>query len=197
MSEQVRKVTLPGAGRKQIILTLVFIVLGIGFISLLWHGLGTDPNKVPSAFLGKRAQDFKATWLQGQEHLPGALPEGFKSADFKGRPMILNFWASWCYSCRSEARDFEAFWQKYKDKGIAVVGIAIQDSPQAALEFAHTYGKTYILGLDAEDGKAAIDYGVTGVPETFFIDRQGILIHKEAGPVTAELLAQYADQLLR
>ncbi len=197
MSDQVEKVVLPGPNRKQIIFIALFIVLGVGFISLLWHGLGTDPNKVPSAFLGKRAQEFKAGWLQGKEHLGEPKPEGFSSEDFKGRPLILNFWASWCYSCRSEARDFEAFWQKYKDRGIAVVGIAIQDTPTAALEFARTYGKTYILGLDSEDGKAAIDYGVTGVPETFFIDRQGILIHKEAGPVSTELLAHYADLLLK
>lgn len=192
------KIVLPGPNVKQIVLTLVFVVLAAGFVALLWHGLGSNPNKIPSAFLGKPAQSFKATWLQGKEHLPTASsPETFQMSDFKGRPMVVNFWASWCYSCRAEARDFEAFWQRYKDKGVAVVGIAIQDTPNAALEFARTYGKTYILGLDAEDGKAAIDYGVTGVPETFFIDRNGILIHKEAGPVSAELLAKFADQLLR
>lgn len=191
------KISMPGPNRKQTAMLVGFFVLACGFVALLWHGLGTNPNKIPSAFLGKPAQTFAASWLQGQEFVEGAKSEGFSMEDFKGRPMILNFWASWCYSCRAEARDFETFWQRYKDRGVAVVGIAIQDSPSAAMEFARTYGKTYILGLDSEDGKAAIDYGVTGVPETFFINREGIVIHKEAGPVSAEILAKYADQLLR
>ncbi len=191
------KPVLPHQNRKHTLVVSVFLVFALGFCVFLWNALGKDPNKIPSAMIDRQTKDFAASWLQGQEHIAQARPEGFRFEDFKGRPLILNFWASWCYSCRAEARDFEAFWQRYKDKGVAVVGIAIQDTPAAALEFAKTYGKTYILGLDTEDGKAAIDYGVTGVPETYFIDRRGVLIHKEAGPVTAELLASYADQLLK
>lgn len=191
------KITLPGPSRKQLISMGVFAVLAGAFIFFLWRGLQVNPSKVPSALINKQAQFFQATWLQGQQFVQQPEEKGFSMSDFKGRPLILNFWASWCYSCRAEARDFEAFWQKYKDRGVAVVGIAIQDTPEAALAFARAYGKTYILGLDAEDGKAAIDYGVTGVPETFFIDRNGVLIHKEAGPVTAELLSQFADRLLQ
>jgi len=193
------KVVIPGANRKHVITTLI-VVLGLaGIIGFFYRGLGHPPNKnIPSAMLNKQAQPFQATWLQGQEFL-GHAPDakGFSLADFKGRPMILNFWASWCYSCREEAVDFEAFWQRYKDKGIVVAGIAIQDSPEAAEAFARKYGKTYILGLDTEDGKAAIDYGVTGVPETFIIDRNGVVIHKEAGPMTAQMLATFADKLLQ
>ncbi len=191
------RISLPGPSRKQLISFSLFAVLAGLFLFFLWKGLGTDHSKIPSALLNKQTQTFQASWLQGKEHLSSPQEAAFSMADFKGRPIILNFWASWCYSCRAESRDFEAFWQKYKDRGVAVVGIAIQDTPESALQFARTYGKTYILGLDSEDGKAAIDYGVTGVPETFFIDRNGVMIHKEAGPVTAELLAKYADQLLK
>ncbi|MBC7661902.1 MAG: redoxin domain-containing protein [Chitinophagaceae bacterium] len=191
------KVVLPGLGKKAKIVVGVFVVAAILFLLVLWRGLGSDPTKVPSAFLGQPALSFEVKWLQGQQHLKTPRPEGFGLADFKGRPVILNFWASWCYSCRAEASDFEAFWQRYKDKGLVVAGIAIQDTPDAALQFAHSFGKTYMLGLDAEDGKSAIDYGVTGVPETFFINKDGIVIHKEAGPVSKELLAQYADELLK
>lgn len=191
------RISLPGPSRKQLISMAVFAVLAGLFLFFLWRGLQTNPSKVPSALLNKEAQTFEASWLQGQEHVAQPQEKGFSMADFKGRPLILNFWASWCYSCRAEARDFEAFWQKYKDRGVAVVGIAIQDTPEAAMQFAKAFGKTYILGLDSEDGKAAIDYGVTGVPETFFIDRNGVLIHKEAGPVTAEILSQFADRLLQ
>ena len=195
--ETEEKVVLPGLSRKQMIGGAVFLIAMIAFLSVLWRGLNSDPNKVPSALIDKEALGFEVKWLQGQEHMKAPRAEGFSLADFKGRPMILNFWASWCYSCQSEASDFEAFWQRYKDKGIVVAGIAIQDTPEAALGFAKKYGKTYILGLDAEDGKAAIDYGVTGVPETFFIDKEGRVVHKEAGPVSTELLAKYAEILLK
>ncbi len=191
------KVVLPGPGKKAIIIGGVFVVVSMLFLSILWRGLNSDPNKIPSALLDKEALGFQVKWVQGQEHMTSPRPEGFSLAEFKGRPIILNFWASWCYSCQAEAADFEAFWQRYKDKGIVVAGIAIQDSTEAALAFARKYGKTYMLGLDSEDGKAAIDYGVTGVPETFFIDRTGRVIHKEAGPVSSELLAKYAEQLLK
>lgn len=196
-NESEEKVVLPGLSKKQIMIAAVFVLVAAAFLSVLWRGLHSDPNKVPSALINKEALPFQVRWIQGQEHMQAPRPEGFSLADFKGRPMILNFWASWCYSCQAEASDFEAFWQRYKDKGIVVAGIAIQDTPEAALGFAHKYGKTYILGLDAEDGRAAIDYGVTGVPETFFIDKEGRVIHKEAGPVSTELLAQYAEQLLK
>jgi len=191
------KVVLPGLSKKSMIIGAVFVVVALLFLAILWRGLHSDPTKVPSALLNKEAMNFEVKWIQGQEHMATPRAEGFSLADFKGRPMILNFWASWCYSCQAEASDFEAFWQRYKDKGVVVAGIAIQDSPEAALGFARKYGKTYMLGLDAEDGKAAIDYGVTGVPETFFIDKTGRVIHKEAGPVTSELLAKYTEELLR
>jgi cytochrome c biogenesis protein CcmG/thiol:disulfide interchange protein DsbE len=192
-----QKVVLPGLGKRQKVLTAVFVVIAAIFLAVLWRGLRSNPDKIPSAFLGKPALPFEVVWLQGQEHLNSPRIEGFGLKDFAGKPLILNFWASWCYSCRAEASDFEAFWQRYRSKGLIVAGIAIQDSPEAAKQFAQGFGKTYILGLDAEDGRAAIDYGVTGVPETFFINREGIVIHKEAGPVSSQLLAEWADRLLQ
>ena len=139
-----------------------------------------------------------AVWDSQQPHLqtaPDFVLNGYDGStytlhDLRGKVVVLNFWASWCYSCREEARFFEEFWQKYKDKGIAVVGIAIQDQDGPAIEFARQFGKTYILGLDT-DGKASIDYGVYGVPETFLIDRNGVIRHKEAGPVTVAMLEKW------
>ena len=81
----------------------------------------------------------------------------------------------------------EQFWREHKDLGVMMVGVAIQDTRESAAEFARYYGKTYPLALDTE-GKSAIEYGVTGVPETFFIDRNGVIRHKEAGPVERSLL---------
>ena len=166
----------------------VGVLLGISLvIGILSLGLSFDPSTSTNALLGKKANSFKVLLLQDELDSRVQGRKELSLDDFKGSPLILNFWASWCVSCRHEAAIMEAFWKKYQARGIKMVGIAIQDTPDAAMKFAEYFGKTYILGLD-EEGKAGIDYGVTGVPETFFIDRNGIIQHKEAGPVGMELL---------
>jgi cytochrome c biogenesis protein CcmG/thiol:disulfide interchange protein DsbE len=143
---------------------------------------------VPSALVGKDAATFSVPILDS--------PDGkLDLSAFKGRPVILNFWASWCTSCREEAEMLETFWQMSKDKGIQVIGIAVQDSKEAALEFARRAGKTFPVGID-ESGKVGLDYGVYGVPETFFIDASGIIRYKEAGPLTREVLLTEAERLM-
>ena len=104
----------------------------------------------------------------------------------------MNFWASWCAECRTEAVILENFFQKYgvNNKQLVIIGIAIQDSPKNAKAFARHFGKTYILGLDDEAGNIALDYGIYGVPETFFIDPEGNIFHKTIGMVTKELMEQ-------
>jgi len=169
------------------------ILLGVCTMLILLKGLLLNPTQVPSALIGKKANPFSATYVQGNLKLSD--PGKIQSIDTAGRPLILNFWASWCVSCRDEARFLEAFWQSFKDKELLVVGIAIQDSHEEAKKFASLFGKTYPLALD-EDGKATFDYGVHGVPETFFIDRQGVIQHKETGPVTPEILDKYANLIL-
>ena len=173
------------------IVTLVIFGAVAFLIATLYYGVtAVNVAKIPSALIGKPGGNFQATWIQGQQHLPQqAQAKGFSLADFRGKPVVLNFWASWCVSCREEALEFEKFWQAAKGRDVVVVGIAIQDTVEAAQKFALQYGKTYILGLD-EDGVAAIDYGVSGVPETFIIDRAGIIVHKEVGPITAPKLEE-------
>ncbi|MFW7378847.1 MAG: TlpA family protein disulfide reductase [Oligoflexus sp.] len=189
------QIKLPQRNLRHILVTAGILLFSLVFIYFLVLGLRNDPTQIPSVLINKPAKEFTVQWLQGQEFLDHSTGETFSLKDFKGRPIILNFWASWCYSCRHEARDFEEFWLAYKDSGVIVAGIAIQDTEPAAREFARQYGKTYILGMDV-DGRAAIDYGVTGVPETFVINRQGEIVYKEAGPVTAEKLAEFAKLVL-
>jgi cytochrome c biogenesis protein CcmG/thiol:disulfide interchange protein DsbE len=167
--------------KRHLLITASFIVAAVLFVTVLVVGLGLDLSKVPPSQLEKPANDFRVAWLQGHEFAPNAKEGHFRLEDFRGKPLVLNFWASWCVSCREEAKELQAFWAKHQND-VVVVGIAIQDDPDAALKFAKYFGKTYILGLD-EDGKAAIDYGVTGVPETFLIDKDGVIRHKETGPV--------------
>ncbi|NRA63805.1 MAG: redoxin domain-containing protein [Pseudobacteriovorax sp.] len=181
--------------RRHILVSLGLAVVAISVVVVMRKGLNLDTTQIPSALLNRPANDFTVDWIQGQEYLNNTDSPTFHLHDFKGEPVILNFWASWCFSCRQEAYDFERFWQNFKDKGVKVVGIAIQDTPEAAMKFAKSYQKSYILGLD-NDGKTAIDYGVTGVPETFLIDENGVIIYKVAGPVNEKKLEEFAAILM-
>lgn len=170
------------------IISIVLLLSAIGTVALLTRGLFVNVQKVPSALVGKAAANFE---------VPSIVPNGpaVNLAQFKGKPIILNFWASWCTSCREEAELLETFWELWRDKGIQVVGIAVQDTPDAAREFASKAGKTFPLGID-ESGKVGLDYGVYGVPETFFIDASGVIRYKEAGPLTKEVLVTEAARIM-
>lgn len=179
--------------RHKIVSLGIFVVAAV-FIGILVYGLSLDQTKVPPANLDKPALGFRVAWIQGREQLPNVTSDHLSLADLKGKPVVLNFWASWCVSCREEARELERFHQQYKSD-VVVVGIAIQDDRESAEKFAQYFRKTYILAID-EDGKAAIDYGVSGVPETFLIDRQGVIRHKEIGPVNVTMLKGLLPKIL-
>lgn len=149
-------------------------------VGVFAYGFTVDPKLVQSPLIGKPAPDFSLTRLNGE----GAI----ELAALRGTPVILNFWASWCVACRDEAALLQ---QAYKEleleqHRVRVIGIAIQDRPEAALAFAKKFGKTYFLGLDNAAGDIALNYGLYGVPETFFIDAAGIVRYKQVGPVTWE-----------
>ena len=155
-----------------------------GLIAILAFGFTTDPKKVPSPLVGHSAPDFELKALKGNEtiHL----------SDLRGKPVLINFWASWCQECTVEAHILEKFHKKYSSetRQIRVIGIAIQDTLQNAKAFAHRFGKSYFLGLDDDVGNIALDYGIYGVPESFFIDPEGTIFYKQIGGVTQELLAK-------
>ena len=160
------------------------LLIVMSLIILLAFGFTTDPKKVPSPLMGKPAPDFQVDELNGEQK--------FSLNEFKGIPIVLNFWASWCAECRTEAVILESFFQKYgvNNKQLVMVGIAIQDSPKNAKAFAKHFGKSYLLGLDDDAGNIALDYGIYGVPETFFIDPEGNIFYKTIGMVTKELMEQ-------
>ncbi len=164
-------------------------VSAITLYVILKKGLTTNPSKVPSALIGKAAEDFSVQIFQGQEFFDLKTSLNLSRSHLAKRPTILNFWASWCVSCKEEAKFLEAFWQKNKPN-VLVLGIAIQDTVENAARFANENGKTYPLALD-ESGKAFIDFGVYGVPESFFLDENGVIQYKEAGPVDEMILAQW------
>ena len=154
----------------------------IGLIALLAFGFKTDPKKVPSPLVGKLAPDFEIISLNGDEKI--------RLSQLKGKPVLLNYWASWCQECKIESNILEAFHQKYglETEQIKVIGIAVQDTEDKAKSFARYFGKTYFLSMDDDTGNISLDYGIYGVPETFFIDSDGIVIYKHVGAVDEELL---------
>jgi cytochrome c biogenesis protein CcmG/thiol:disulfide interchange protein DsbE len=179
--------------QRHIAISAILFLVAAGIFGILWKGLTLNPTVVKSSQLGKVASDFEVDVLEGSSWLPRVTDGKVSLRDLRGKTVVLNFWASWCVSCRQEARELETYWQRSREQNVIVLGIAIQDTPEAAKDFAKTHGKTYPIGIDST-GKTSIDYGVSGVPETFVIDSNGVIHHKETGPVTAELLERVSSK---
>ncbi|MEI6833952.1 MAG: redoxin domain-containing protein [bacterium] len=178
---------------RHLIVSAILFLVAAGIFGILLKGLTLNPTVLKSSQLGKVAADFEVEVLEGSSWLPKVTDGKVSLRDLRGKTVVLNFWASWCVSCRQEARELETYWQRSREQNVIVLGIAIQDTPEAAKDFAKTHGKTYPIGIDST-GKTSIDYGVSGVPETFVIDSNGVIQHKETGPVTAELLERVSSK---
>ncbi len=150
-----------------------------GVVGLLAYGFTTDPRAIPSTLTGKPAPDFSLPRVDG-----GTV----RLSDLRGQVVLLNFWASWCLPCREEAPLLEAAWQRTRDQGVVFLGVNIQDTAEAAWEFLRAYRISY-PNLRDERNRVAIDYGVYGIPETYFIDRAGRITSKYVGALTREILA--------
>ena len=142
-------------------------------------------GNVGSPLVGHPAPDFTIkTWTWNDStSVPVHL------AAFKGHPVVVNFWASWCVACREEESFLEASWLKYQAQGVLFIGVAFEDTPQDGIAFLREYGVTFPSGPDTS-GAIAISYGVTGVPETVFIDRRGVVRQKVIGALDASSLGQ-------
>jgi cytochrome c biogenesis protein CcmG/thiol:disulfide interchange protein DsbE len=114
----------------------------------------------------------------------------------KGKPVVMNIWASWCEPCKSEVPTFEAAWQQHQSEGIVFLGIDYNDAAADAQHFLQQYGVTYPSGPDAS-GTISTSYGVSNVPSTIFIDRSGTVVRKILGPVDAQTLEDEIQQLLK
>ena len=113
----------------------------------------------------------------------------------RGKVVVINFWASTCPPCRTEARDLESAWQGYQDKDVLFVGANIQDTPEPAKRFLDEFGVTYPNGLD-EGGRISIDYGVVGIPVTFVVDSEGTVARRWVGEIDIDTLKGWIDELL-
>ena len=167
---------------------LAFVIAVVGGIAgLLAYGFTRDSRYIQSPLVAKEAPSFTLALFDG-----GTLT----LKDLRGKAVLVNFWASWCVPCRAEARALESAWQKYKDRGVVFLGVNIQDREDDARAFMKEFGITYLNGRD-ESGKIAIDYGVWGIPETFFLDPQGRITYKHAGELRAPIIETKLDEALR
>ena len=162
---------------------LVFIPLAMfaALAALFFVRLGSgDPSSIPSALIGRPVPDTSLPPVAGLVHDGSPLP-GLNSADFKGAVTVVNVWGSWCIPCRDEA---PLLMRLAEDHRIRVAGINYKDQPENARRFLGRFGNPFsAVGAD-ESGRAAIEWGVYGVPETFVIGRNGKVAYKLVGPVT-------------
>ena len=160
---------------KRFLWPLAIFILLVGFLAV---GLNLDPREVPSPLVGKPAPAFELPVL----HQPG---KRFAPSDMRGKVWLLNVWASWCVACRQE---HPLLVQLARKKAVPIVGLNYKDKGEDAQRWLKQFGDPYQLSVVDADGRIGIDYGVYGVPETYLIDAEGVIRHKQIGPITPAIL---------
>jgi len=159
----------------------------VPILALLAYGFTVNHRDIPSPLVNRPAAKFTLTSYAGE-------PMSLEAQ--RGKVVVLNFWASWCYpACYEEAPVLERGWQAYRDRGVVVLGVDIQDKVEAGKQFIERFTLTFPNALDP-NGRVSVDYGVYGVPETFFIDARGNIRAKHVGAVTDEVFRHEVDRLL-
>jgi cytochrome c biogenesis protein CcmG/thiol:disulfide interchange protein DsbE len=175
----------PRSRTRTIAIVLAPLVL---FALLLASGLGKEPRTLPSELIGKPAPEFS---------LPRIDADGtIDSDDLAGQVVVLNYWASWCVPCRQEHDDLDLAWERYRERGVVVLGVLFDDTPEGGISFRRELGGDWPIA-DDPGSKTAIAYGVFGVPETFVIAPDGTIAAKTTGAVTYEWLTDEIEAALR
>ncbi len=160
---------------KRYLIPLIVFVVMAGFLAI---GLKLDPREVPSPLIGKPAPAFDLPQL-------AAPDQRLAAKDLRGQVWLLNVWASWCVACRQE---HPLLVELGKTGQVKLYGLNYKDRRDDALGWLNNFGNPYLKSMSDTDGLVGIDYGVYGVPETFVIDKQGVIRYKQIGPVTPESL---------
>jgi cytochrome c biogenesis protein CcmG, thiol:disulfide interchange protein DsbE len=170
------------------LLGLAAVFGGVALLTgVLGFGLTRDPRAIPFRLAGETAPAFSLRTLEDDRTV--------RLADLRGRVVAVNFWASWCAPCKVEHPALEAAWERYRDRGVVLLGIPFQDDPAASRAYVEQYGGGWPILADP-GSRTALAYGVYGIPETVFIARDGRVEGKVVGPVRYEQLARWFDRLL-
>lgn len=159
-------------------LVVPLLVVPVGW--LLFTGLGRDPRLIPSPLIGQPLPAISGTTLDG---------DTFSSASLLGKPALINVWASWCTPCETEHPLLLDAARQHAGE-LQLVGVVYEDTTDAAHDFLARFGDGSWPDVDDPSGRIALDLGVTGPPETFFVDALGVVRYRHVGPLTSEVLAE-------
>jgi cytochrome c biogenesis protein CcmG/thiol:disulfide interchange protein DsbE len=166
------------------------VVVVLGLLTAVFAGrFGKDPRMVESPLIGESVASMRLEYLDGS----GSV----SFDDLRGQVVVVNFWASWCVPCRTEHAQLTAAQSAYRDRGVQFVGVVFQDNAGAANRFLDElgWGEGYLYVADP-GSRAAVEFGVYGVPETFFVDTEGRIVDKVAGPIDSARLSAALDEIL-
>ena len=148
-------------------------------LALLGYAIFGDRVVIkPSPLVGGKAPNFTLRLFNGDQ---------LTLSELRGKAVLLNFWASWCGPCKLEAPALDASWRKYRDKPVIFVGVNVWDDKDSARAYRKQFGGEYINGVDPK-GEIAVEYGIGGVPETYFIDASGKIVDKYTGQLSEEII---------
>ncbi len=169
--------------KKFLIPLVAFALIG----GLLWKGLSLDPRRIPSPLIGKPVSDFSLARVRKPKQI-------ISPKDLYGRVYLLNVWASWCVACRQE---HPLLMEIQRSQLVAIIGLNYKDKQKDAREFLRELGDPYEMSLADLNGRVGIDMGVYGVPETFVIDKKGIIRYKHIGPINEKALVENIMPVVR
>jgi len=166
--------------------SLIGVAVAAPMVALLAYGLTQDPRFIESPLPGRAAPDFALPMLDTSDSL--------RLAELRGNVVVVNFWASWCIPCRQEHPILLDAARQYMGTGVRFIGITYNDAPADSRRWLAELGQAYPSLVD-QGARTAIDYGVAGVPETFILDKHGVVAFKKFGPITAQEITQKLDSL--
>lgn len=167
--------------------SLIGLGIAVPIVLLLGYGLTRDPRFIASPLPGREAPAFALPMLEAGDSID--------LMELRGNVVVVNFWASWCIPCRQEHPVLLDAAQRYKDQDVRFLGIAYNDKPEDSRRWLEELGMAYPSLID-DGARTAIDYGVSGVPETFILNRQGVVAFKKFGPLNTPELTHKLDSLL-
>jgi cytochrome c biogenesis protein CcmG, thiol:disulfide interchange protein DsbE len=171
---------------KRLRFVVPLLLLG-ALVVVLWRGLRLDPREVPSPLIGKPAPAFSVARLDD-------AARAISRDDMRGRAWMLNVWASWCAACRDE---HPTLVNLSRAGSVPIVGLNYKDRREEALDWLGRFGDPYVKSAFDEQGHVGLDFGVYGVPETFVIDKQGVVRLKHVGPLTMDIVRTRIEPLLK
>ncbi len=170
--------------------TAIVVIVSVGFLGfLVWGLLNKQPLTGLSGItmVNRPAPDFTLTTFKGTT---------ISLEGLTGKPMVINFWASWCPPCRLEAPLLERAWRAYKNRDVVFIGVDVQDREEDALNYIREFDITYPNGPDPT-GEISIDYGVSGLPVTFFVSRKGEIVRRWVGAIEKSVLISSIEEIMK